>query len=221
MHRSQFVRNACALALLALVSLVVPTGCVSLFATLAYIGHQDTEKPECDTLEGKRIAVVCRPVTEMEFSDSSAAPDLAAMVGEMLKAKGKKIVVVSPTEVSRWTDENGMRDYVEIGKALKVDLVLGIDMEQFQLYQGQTLYQGRSHVNLAIYDIKDGGKTVWKKPLPQIVFPPNTPVPASDRTESDFRRQYLGVIADRISRYFVPHEPDNDIAADTKVLDGN
>jgi hypothetical protein len=221
MDRYRFGRGARALALLAPLSLLIPAGCVSLFATLAYIGHQDTEKPECDKLEGKRVAVVCRPVTELQYADSSAAPDLAAMVGELLKAKGTKIVVVSPSEVSRWTDENSWRDYPEIGKALKVDMVVGIDLEQFTIHQGQTLLQGRSHVHLTVFDMKDGGKRVWEKPLPQIVFPPNTPIPESDRGEADFRRQYLGEIAGRVSRYFCPHEPDNDITADTKALDGN
>jgi len=221
MDRPYFGRRAFALLLLLALPLVATAGCASLFATWAYIAHQDTEKPDCDKLEGKRVVVVCRPVTELQFANSNAAPELATLVGELLKEHGKKIVIVSPSEVGRWTDENNWRDYPEIGKAMKADMVVGIDLEQFSLLQGSTLLQGRSRVNLAVYDMKDGGKRIWEKQLPQLVFPPNTPIPASDRSEADFQRQYLTEIAGHISRLFCAHDPDNDTTADTKVLDNN
>jgi hypothetical protein len=193
-------------------------GC-SLLSTLGYLAHQDTLAADFNDLNKKRIAVVCRPVTELQYADSSAAPDLAAFVGELLTKNGNQIKVVSPAEVAQWTDEHSWRDYSELGKALKVDMVVGIDLEQFGLYKGQTLYQGHADIHVGVYDMKAGGKRVWEKRLAGTSYPQNTAIPASDRSEGDFRRQYLAVLAEHISRYFCSHDPDVDIAVDTNVLD--
>ncbi len=51
-------------------------GC-NLLAGLGYITHNDNTSAEFDKLSGKRVAIVCRPVEQLQYSDSTAAPDLA------------------------------------------------------------------------------------------------------------------------------------------------
>jgi hypothetical protein len=219
MDRFSFARSAHAPLTVFTVLMAATLGGCSLLSTLGYLAHQDTLAPDYAELKGKRIAVVCRPVTELQYADSNAAPDLAVFVGDLLTKNGDKIKVVKSDEVAQWTDEHNWRDYAELGKALKVDMVVGIDLEQFGLYKGQTLYQGHADIHVAVYDIKAGGKRVWEKRVVGTNYPRNTAIPASDRSESEFRHQYLAVLAEHISRFFCEHDPDVDIAVDTNVLD--
>ena len=89
------------------------------------------------------MAVVCRPVTSLHFRDSSVSRDVAKQVGAYLAKHVPKIKLIDQREVFEWADENNWDEYVDIGKALNADMVVGLDLEEFSLYQGQTLYQGK------------------------------------------------------------------------------
>lgn len=209
-----FRRSSAALTLLALVSL---GGC-NLLANLGYVMNGDDAPAECDKLAGKRVAVVCRPVEELQYSDRTAASDLAADVGQLLNTHVKKITIISASDVRQWCDERDWHDFAEVGKGLKADIVVGIDLQGFSLNQGQTLYQGKADVNMAVYDMKDGGKKIYGKPLPRTVFPPNSSLPITDRPEAEFRAQFIGVLAEKISRNFYAHDPQADFASDASAL---
>ncbi len=194
-------------------------GC-NMLAALGYIAHEDNAEAKFDKLGGKRVAVVCRPVEQLQYADSGAAPDLAASVSTLLGKNLKKCHLVSSTEVAEWADEHNWQEYSEIGKAVKADFVVGIDLEQFSLNEGQTLYKGRAEIHVCVYDMKNGGKKVFdeKLPSPELVYPPNSAVANTDRTEAEFRRQYISVLADHVARNFYPHDPRSDFASDTNVL---
>ncbi len=219
MHSSPLSRSTRRwLAVLALALFVSFGGC-NLLANIGYVINGDDVPADCDKLNGKRIAVVCRPVEELQYSDRTAAPDLAAAIGQLLKANGKKIQIINPSDVRQWCDERDWHDFTEVGKGLKADMVIGIDLEGFSLMQGQTLYQGKADVNVAVYDMKDGGKKIWgPTTLPRVVFPPNSSLPVTDRPEAEFRAQFINVLAERIARNFYPHDPNDDFASDANAL---
>ncbi len=62
-----------------------------------------------------------------------------------------------------WADENNWDEYVEIGKALNADMVVGLDLEEFSLYQGQTLYQGKANIKIPVYDVAQGKEPVFER----------------------------------------------------------
>ena len=196
--------------------LFVSLGGCQVLANLGYIIAGDDVPADCDKLNGKRIAVVCRPVEELQYSDRTAAPDLAAAIGLLLKANGKKIQIINPSDVRQWCDERDWHDFTEVGKGLKADMVIGIDLEGFSLNQGQTLYQGKADVNVAVYDMKDGGKKIWGQALPRTVFPPNSSLPVTDRPEAEFRAT-INVLAVLIARKFYPHDPYDDFDSDANA----
>lgn len=205
---------------LAFVGLAIITcvgGCNAL-AALGYVTHNDAEEAECSQLIGKRIAIVCRPVEQLQYSDSTAAPDLANAVGDLLSHHVKKCQIISPSDVAEWADQHNWNEYAEVGKALKADVVVGIDLEQFSINEGQTLFKGRAEVHLCVYDVKNGGKTIFNKKMPPTVYPPNSAVAQSEQSEGEFRRQYITVLAEHIARYFYAHDPRADFASDTNVL---
>ncbi len=163
-------------------------------SVMLYNMAPDDIPAEFSNLKGKKVAVVCRSVRELQFTDSTVPRDLTREVDRLLAAKMKKIDVIGEREVSQWTDENTWQKFTEIGKALKADMVVGIELERFTLYQGATLFQGNATVRLVVYDMEDGGKQVYEKSLPRVLYPPHTPISSADKSEGEFRVQFLGVL---------------------------
>ncbi len=209
-------------ALLALVAsaagLAVASGC-NLVATAMYVIEGTNTRADFDKLKGKRVAVICRPVTSLHFRDSSVSRDLAKQVGILLEKKVPKISLIDQRDVFEWADENSWDEYYEIGKALNAEMVVGLDLEEFSLYQGQTLYQGKANLKIMVYDVAKGKDPVFERNLPQAVFPPNAAIPAGEKPEPQFRRQFVNHLAQLIARYFYDHDATVDFASSSTALE--
>jgi hypothetical protein len=207
--------------LLALVTaasgLTIASGC-NLVATAMYIVQGTNTHADFDGLKGKRVAVVCRPVTSLHFRDSSVSRDLAKQVGLLLEKHVPKVVLIDQREVSEWADENNWEEYVEIGKAIGADMVVGLDLEEFSLYQGQTLYQGKANLKIVVCDVSKSKDPVFERNLPQTLFPPNAAIPAGEKPEPEFRRQFVNMLSQLIARHFYDHDATVDFASDSTAL---
>jgi hypothetical protein len=221
MHRS-LSRSCCYLLTLAAASGVVASqgGCTSALMTVVYLFKGTEEEPDFPGLRDKKVAVVCRPAQSLQFGSSSVATEIATEVGKLLKLKTHgKIKVIPQRDVENWIDEksSGEDDFAQIGDALKADMVLAIELEDFELSQGQTLWQGNSKVQLKVLDLSkpEGEQVVFgPKHMPHVVYPPNAGIPVQDRSEDEFRRQYVSILSDMIGRYFYPHDPRDMYAQD-------
>ena len=213
---------AAAVLALAATALSAAGGCRSALATALYLVKGNTVEAEFDELKGKKVAVVCRPLTSLTFTDANVAKDLAREVDLLLKQNVRKVEMIDQQEVNQWLDERGdLTDYAEIGgdEQLGAEMVVGIDLQSFTIYQSQVLYQGKANVTLTVYDCTDDGEVVFRKELPQSVYPPNAVVPTSEKQEREFRREYLHILADQIGRHFYAHDRHADCALDATVLD--
>jgi len=194
-------------------------GCSTVAFTLAYLIKGTDVPAECKALKEKKVVVVCRPLASLQYRNARVDQNLAEQVGVLLARNVPKIKMVDHRKVAEWMDENSWDEYTEVGKALRADVVLGIDLEDFQLYQGQTLFQGRAQVELKLYDCKTR-EIVFRKRLRPSVYPPNRRmIPTSECQESEFRQAFVGFLADQIGRHFYAHEPYADIALDAKALE--
>lgn len=196
---------------------LLASGC-NLLATAMYVVEGTNAKAAFDGLKGKRVAVICRPVSSLHFRDSSVSRDLAKQVGIYLEKSVKKVKLIDQREVFEWADENNWEDYVEIGKALHADMVVGLDLEEFSLYKGQTLYQGKANVKVMVVDVSQGKEPIFERNLPQTIFPPNGEIPTSDKPEAQFRRQFVGHLARQIAQYFYDYDATFDFANDSTAL---
>ena len=200
-----------------LAAVTVAGGC-NVLPTLMYITGADRVPAAYEGLEEKTVAVVCRPPATLQYRNATASTELAKQVGILLKQNVKKIQIIEQRKVAEWTDENDWDDYTEIGRAVAADMVVGIDLEHFSLHEDQTLLQGKASVQINVYDVKNGEEAVFEKALPQILFPPNSPIAASDKPESEFRRQFIQVLAAQIAKHFFAHESHLDFANDSTAL---
>ncbi|MCL6502925.1 MAG: hypothetical protein K6T86_09600 [Pirellulales bacterium] len=200
-----------------LLCMAAAPGCRSLFTTAVYVIRGTNTPAEYTGLNDKKVAVVCRPLQELQYSSAGACRDVAANVAALLKRHARRVKVIDPEKVERWVDENGMEDFVEVGRAVEADLVLAIDLESFNWLQGHTVYQGKADVLLTVHDVRDD-TILWQKRMKQVVYP-TAGVAAQDYgSEDQFRREFIGILADEIARHFYPHDATLDYARDSRAL---
>ncbi|HVX13255.1 MAG TPA: hypothetical protein VHC22_18875 [Pirellulales bacterium] len=185
--------------------IVTQIGCVRLITTLGYFVQGTNDDPEFEGLKDKKVAIVCRPLIELKFTSGTVTNDIAERVGQLLRQNGKRIKVVKQSKVNNWTDENPEPELREIGQGVDADIVLGIDLEQFSLYQGQTLYQGKSQVKLTVCNVADG-EILFDKPMRQIIWPTRGGQPSGEKPVQQFQREYVEILATEIGNHFYPHD---------------
>ncbi len=202
-----------------LLIVVLPAvGCREGLFTVAYLFKGNDIDPDFAELKGKTVAVVCRPVASRLYANSNVGRELAQQISLLLQEKVPKIKVIDQRKIAKWTDENTWDEYPEVAKAMKADMVVGVDLESFSLYLGQTLYQGKANASIHVFDCKKNGKEVFHKSIPQCIYPPNGAIATSERTEPDFRNEFVGVLADQIARHFYSHDPYADYGQDAAAL---
>jgi hypothetical protein len=204
------------LGLFASALLIACSGCSTLL-TAAYILMPEDTPAEFKGLKGKHVAVVCKPIVELEFSDAGSARELAATVGGLLERNVRKAKVIDQQEVARWIDEHAWVDYPTVGKALDADLVVGIDLEEFRLHEGSTLYRGRATAHVRVFDIATG-KVVFEKRYDDFQYPADGAVPTSDRSEMQFRGMFLQILAGRIARSFHAYDSRTSFAEENLIF---
>lgn len=201
---------------LLLVTIASTGGCLhSILATGIYVLQGGNVIPaECEALEGQRVVVVCRPPSSNEYRHAGAARAIGKNVAKLLKTNVRGIDVVSPAEVDNWVDEQDWDNFKDLGRAVKATRVVYIELDNFDLYKGTTLYQGDAEVNLFVYDMEDRGNEIWDRSLGQVLFPRNSGIPSADKSVQAFERQFIGVVSDQIARHFYRHNPNASFALD-------
>lgn len=217
MDRFPLRRSWPAATLLVALLVVSQIGCANALFTALYLAKGTNTSAEFKELKGKRVAVVCRPMVELQYNTSGASEEIAQQLGRLLRANVKKIEMVDAQRVAEWTDEHAWEEYTEIGKALEADMVVGVDLEQFSLYQGQTLFQGKARARVTVHDVATGD-LLFERMMPQAVYPPSAGIPTTERLEDEFRREFVAVFADQVGRYFYDHDTRLDFAKDATAL---
>ncbi len=205
-----------ATAAISLASLLPSAGCgPQLLATGIYILQGGNLVPaECEDLNGKRVVVVCRPPASSEYSHAGASRQLSRSISSHLRENVPNVEVVDPREVDKWLDESDWGDFLELGRAVKADRLVVVDLAHFDLYKGKTLYQGNAQVNLIVYDMNEGGAILWERDLGDMMFPQNSAIPVQDKPVKQFQREYVGILSEQIAVYFYKHDPNASFALD-------
>ena len=204
------------LLLAALAATPLLGGCSTLL-TAAYLLQPADVPAEFPGLRGKHVAVVCRPIVELEFSDAGVARELATLVEGQLRRNVRRAHVIGQQEVARWLDENEWVDYATLGKSLDADYVVGIDLERFRLHEGSTLYRGRAAATVRVYDVAKG-TMAFERRFDDFTFPSDSAVPTSDRSEGQFRALFLQMLSQRVARCFHAYESRDVFAEESLSL---
>jgi hypothetical protein len=187
-------------------------------ANLMNVVRGHTVKAEFPGLADKRVAIVT--VTDSsQYSDDASARILSRRVAEILGREVKDVEIVREDEVQQWRDRNGWDaiEFLDIGRGVKADKVVGIEMTNLRLRDGATLYRGRAEVTVSVYDIATDTME-FRRHLEEFTYPVSAGMYTSETTESKFRNLFLGVLASKVSRYFHGYDFSDTVAQDAAIV---
>ncbi|HEX5104545.1 MAG TPA: hypothetical protein VFV87_12075 [Pirellulaceae bacterium] len=220
MQRSLTLVGHGTIALFAGCILLACTGCGSHLGLIDYwrrgILPVDAKFPG---LEGKRVAVVCLDGNSLH-GPGSEADTIARAVTTTLGAKVADIRIVRQSEIADWIDSQNedLSDYRDVGRGVKADMVVGIDLISFNLHEGQTLLKGRAKVGVKVFDMTKGGQVVYESPPKEITWPESGARHVTEN-EDNFRNVFIyTILADKIARDFYAYEAISDVAIDAQSL---
>jgi hypothetical protein len=214
---SRTLKRSSRLAIAAALLAVIP-GCGPL-ATIAWLIHGPEMIPaEFDGLKGKRVAVVCLDGNSLS-GPGGEADNVAKAVAIALGKNVPDIHIVRQNEVADWLDTHGddLTDYRDVGRGVKADMVVGIDLLSFNLHEGQTLLRGRAKVGVKVYDMKKGGELVYEAAPREIAWPENGARHVTEN-EANFRIVFISTLAERIARDFYAFELAQSFGNDARHL---
>ena len=107
-------------------------------------------------------------------------------------------------------------DFVSLGKEVKADKVLVIEMTDLSLRDGSTLFQGRADIHLQVVDVASG-TSVYTQTIDQYTFPKSTGQHTSETTEKRFTKLYLKMLSKEIGRKFRDWDPTETVAQDVLI----
>jgi hypothetical protein len=194
-------------------------GCGTL-ATIAYwVKGGDRVPAKFSGLKGKRVAVVCLD-THSLGGPGSEADAIAKAVTLTLEANVKDIKMVRQSEVADWIDNQSgdLTDYRDVGRGVKSDMIVGIDLLSFNLHEGQTLLKGRARVGVKVYDMSKGnGELAYESAVKEIAWPENGARHVTEN-EANFRAIFIHTLAQKVSRDFYSYELMEEFAGDAAHL---
>lgn len=203
---------------LVLLTLLVPTsGCISFAANLLYAIRGNDMPAEYADLNEKRVALICS--TSGAVASEAVNSMLCSNISSALSRNLKKADIVRQEEVDRWIERDGWADGdpTRLAKGVKADQLVSVAIDNLKLRDGATLFRGQCDIRVTVYDIKNGGKIVFQKEIPEHSFPKEGGTPVTDTTEAKFRSAYLQLVGYRVSSLFHPVDPTLDVALDATM----
>jgi len=213
------MRRLPCLLLIAMLLTAAP-GCGFLSQMMYWTGGNQI-KPKFSGLKKKKVAVVCFDAHSAgQVGDADA---LARAVAQKLQMQGDQITIIKHQHVLDWIDKqpDNVSDYQAVGRGVKADMVVGIDLDSFSTHDSTTLLRGRARVSTKVYDLaKTEDNLVYQTPPMEINYPEQGPRPAISDDEGQFRRIFLDILARKISKDFYSYEKMEDFGLDSLFAGG-
>ncbi len=211
-------RNRLYVLLVIVASAVTQTGCVGMLAQLLHGAGADLIPAEYDGLEEQRVAIIT--VTDSsQYSDDIAAKMVSREVSQILETEVEKITIVREEEIDDWRDNNGWDklDFVTVGRGVKADKVIAIELTGLRLRDGATLYRGQVSATTTVYDVATG-KRAFRRHVDDFSYPVTGGQYTSETTEAKFRRVFLHRLSEVLARYFHRYDFRDSVALDAELL---
>ena len=192
------------------------SGCSGL-ATVMHAVGVDQIPADYKGLRDSTVAVITL-TDSSQYSNDVASRELSRFVGGILTKEVKGIQLVREDKIEQWRDVNGWDslDFDTIGQEIGAEKVLGIEVANLRLREGSTLYRGRADVVINVIDAETGN-VEYTRTLDEFTYPNVAGQYTSETTESKFRKLYLKMLAEEISRSFHPYDLTDRIAADSRI----
>jgi len=164
--------NNLALLLVLAATVVTSTGCIQEMAQLLYVIKGHKVEPAFPALKEKKVAVVCNS-DAAAFGPDALSVTIAKHIGLALVTSEDKITIASPARVEEFVDANGWHEDspAKLGEAVEADYVIVIDVDDYSIHEGPTLYKGKSEWTASAYDVANDGKIAFSNGPNHFAFP--------------------------------------------------
>jgi hypothetical protein len=205
-------------ALLGLAAVISCGGCTFLTQVVSSLGAPEMTPAKFHGLEGKRVAVVVFDVNSL-YGPSGEADLLARAISTQLGLKVKNIQMVKQSEIHDWIDQQDQTqtDFRDVGRGVKADMVVGVDLKGISTRDVGTLLKGRANVAVKVFDMSKGGEVVYETPPTDVEFP-ETGARHVTESEANFRTMFIQILAERVARDFYAHDRTADYGRDAKFI---
>ena len=201
------------------VLLTLPLAGCGLLAHSLYVIKGNKVKPLYDGLSEQRVAVICM-ASSPAAGPNSPSGMIAREVSTILGKHVDNIKLVRQEEIADWVDRNHWDelDYLALGRGVKADRIIALDLESFRLREGKTLFKGRSTITTTVYDLTAGGKIVYQATAHDFIFPQNGARHTTETTEGSFRRMYIRALGRHLAKAFYAYDLQEDFAYDATSI---
>lgn len=205
-----------AAAVLVLLICLTNAGCIGALAQLFFVLKGHDIPAEYSEFKSRTVAVVVNTKASA-YGPDSLAETMERFINLKLAANVSDIQIVPKVEIANWFDINGTDKtrLAEMGKSVQADFVLSIDMEDYSIREGSTIYKGKSEITIAVIDCNSGQTTYTTGP-DQMEYPENGR-PAIQTNDRKFETFYLAWLSEQIARQFYKHDYTKDVAADAAL----
>jgi hypothetical protein len=197
---------------------VLQTGCIVPFAAnLMHAVGADMVPPEYEGLEEMTVAVITS-TDGSQYSQDVVAREINRMVSTIIGKEVKDVVLIRQDQIDQWRDVHGWdeSDFASIGKGVKANKVIGIEVSDVRLREGATLFRGRSEARVQVIDVASG-EVEYSRDLDDYTYPKLAGQDITETTESRFRKLYLTMLSKEISRSFHHYDVTDRFAADSAI----
>jgi hypothetical protein len=193
------------------------SGCGAM-ATVQYWLYGLKVDAKFDGLKKKRVAVVCLDSNSLK-GPGSEADAIAKAVSTILSYHVEDVEMISQSKIADWIDshDQDLTDYRDIGRGVKADMVVGLDLESFSTHEGQTLLKGRAKVSIRVFDMAKGGEVVYEAPTNEISFPEHGARHVTEN-ESKFTIAFIHILAQKIAKDFYSYDKLEDFGNDATFM---
>jgi hypothetical protein len=207
------------LAMLLLVAAIgLGTSGCSVMANMAYWWQGNNVPARWTGLQKKRVAVVCLDANSLG-GPGGEAEAVARAVTVALGKNVPEITMVRQSEIADWIDNQNQEvtDYRDVGRGVKADMVVGIDLMSFNIHEGQTLLRGKANVRVRVYDMTKNGEVVDEADTREIAWPENGARHVTEN-EATFKLRFILTLANRIARDYYDYPAEDGFSMDAAHL---
>ena len=210
--------NLALLLALVIATLATSTGCIQEMAQLLYVIKGYKIEPPFPALKDKKVAIVCNSNTPA-FGPDSLSVTISKHIALALATSEDQITIAAPAKVDEFIDANGWQEESaeQLGEAVGADYVVVIEVENYSIHEGATLYKGRSDWTASAYDVANGGKIAFSNGPNHYAFP-ETGRPSLQTSERVFESFYLAQLCDIISKQFISFDKMDSYANEALIL---
>ena len=195
---------------------VTSTGCIGGLAQLLYVLKGHDIPAQYAEFKAQRVAVVVNTKASA-YGQDSLADTVQRYVTTKLATNVPDIQIVPKVEVDNWFDINGIDEsrLAEMGKAVDADFVLSINMDNYTIREGSTIYKGKSEISINVIETMSGVTTYSAGP-DQMEYPENGR-PAIQTNDRKFETFYLAWLSEQIAKQFYKYDKTADVADDAAL----